>query len=175
MIPPPTATTTSQYRYSADSVYGHVRGKMPCYILRQPLNSVMHVLSSHPNQMEEKYDQQFSSQWFGLWWSPMGKVLQAFLGSLWCWSQLHSESLKTNEQGLGKKLFEIPYSIKGTYFKRSRQCHWIIIFQLNAWKYKKSVDVSLFLLSFITLFFSDKRKRHVKREREVNKSHHRYF
>lgn len=39
----------------------------------------------------------------------------------------------------------------------------------------KSVDVSSVLLSVITLFFSDKRKGHSKRERTVIKSYYHYF
>lgn len=60
------STTTSQYKYTADLVNGHFQGKEPSHVLRQPLDSVMHVPSSNTNQKEEKQDQQFSSQCFSL-------------------------------------------------------------------------------------------------------------
>lgn len=54
-IPTPTATTTSQYKFPENLVYGHFHGKVPNHVLRQPVISKMHVLSSHPIQVEEKH------------------------------------------------------------------------------------------------------------------------
>lgn len=151
-------TTTSQHKYSADLAYDHLCGKMPMYLLWHPLNSVIHLLPSHSNQMEKDSKPQFLSIFFQPLSTYYRKELQAFLKPLWHWHWLHSEL--SNGQGWEKNNnWTFFFSKKDLKKKKLEKYPCETIFQQNYWKYKKSVDVSSYLLSFTILFSSGEKKR----------------